>query len=166
MWNTPLTVRSVATWDHVLEKLQSGADLMTPGLTSWHSEIKAGDITAIVLEDKVPVAVGVAAFDVGRLVQSRGGKGKAVYLVHCHHDELWALGNKMDPPSQPPNDPTVEVLETSTQQLSLDEMDKIDGDKSTEKGNEESPPAEEITQPEEKISPEPSTAGTCLPCLP
>jgi translation initiation factor 2D len=166
MWNTPLTVRSVATWNHVLEKLQSGADLMTPGLTSWDSEIKAGDITAIALEDNVPVAVGVAAFDIGRLVQSRGGKGKAVYLVHCHHDELWALGNKMDPPSQPTNDPTVEVLQTSTQQLSLDESDKADGNEATEQPTEESPPAEEINKSDEKISPEPSTAGTNLPCLP
>jgi predicted RNA-binding protein (TIGR00451 family) len=165
MWNTPLTVRSVATWNHVLEKLQSGADLMTPGLTSWHSEIKAGDITAIALEDKVPVAVGVAAFDVGRLVQSRGGKGKAIYLVHCHHDELWALGNKMDPPSQPTKDPLVEVLLTSTQQLSLDESEKVDGDEAAERAAEELPPAEEINQSEEKIATEPSTAGTCLPCL-
>ena len=124
LWSSPLFLRSVCTWDHVLEKLQSGADLMTPGLTWWDPEIRAGDITAITLEDRVPVAVGVAAFDVGYLAESKGGKGKAIYLVHCHHDELWGLGNRADPPSPPPNDPTIEALEVSTQKLSLDESER------------------------------------------
>lgn len=156
MWNTPLILRTVSTWNHVLEKLQSGADLMTPGLTSWDPEIKTGDVTAIRLENRVPVAVGIAAFDVGHLTQSRRGKGKAIYLVHCHHDELWALGSKINPPSQPPNDPQVDPLKLSTHQLSLDERK---GAVDTEETSQQ-PVGEPQNEPEEKQIREPSASGS------
>ena len=155
LWNSPLVLRSVCTWDHVLEKLQTGADLMTPGLTSWDPEIRAGDISAITLEDRVPVAVGVAAFDVGHLAQSKGGKGKAIYLVHCYHDELWGLGNKDNPPSLPPNDPTIDPLEVATQNLSLDESEKAIDSQEIKELLAEKPPME----PEEKHIQEASTSG-------
>jgi predicted RNA-binding protein (TIGR00451 family) len=157
MWNTSLVLPSVSTSDNVLEKLQSGADLMTPGLTSWDPEIKAGDITAITLENSVPVAVGVAAFDVGDLSRSKGGKGKAIYLIHCHHDQLWGLGSKTDPPSPLRNEPKIEPLLESAQQLSLGESERATDDAETS----EQPVDESPTVPDEKIQ-EPSTSGYSL----
>jgi len=128
---------------------------MTPGLTSWDPEIRAGDISAITLEDRVPVAVGVAAFDVGHLAQSKGGKGKAIYLIHCYHDELWGLGNKANPPSPPPNDPPIKPLEVATQNLSLDEsettIDLLE--------IKELPANKPSVEPEEKHIQEASTSG-------
>jgi predicted RNA-binding protein (TIGR00451 family) len=109
----------VSTWNHVLDKLQGGADLMTPGLTHWNSEIKSGDVTAVTLENRAPIAVGIAAFDIGRLSKAAGEKGKAVYLVHCYKDELWGLGTKTHPPSIFTDTPT--QLEENTQQLSLED---------------------------------------------
>jgi translation initiation factor 2D len=109
----------VSTWDHVLDKLQGGADLMTPGLTIWNSEIKSGNVTAVTLQDGVAIAVGIAAFDIGRLSKAAGEKGKAVYLVHCYKDELWGLGTKTHPRIVSTDTPT--QVEEKTQQLSLED---------------------------------------------
>ena len=92
---------------------------MTPGLTYWNSEIKSGNVTALTLENRVPIAVGIAAFDIGRLSKAAGEKGKAVYLVHCYKDELWGLGTKAHPPSAS-TDNSIQ-LEEKTQQLSLED---------------------------------------------
>ena len=92
---------------------------MTPGLTKWNPEIQSGDVIAVTLEDGTPVAVGVAAFDIGRLSKAAGEKGKAVYLVHCYCDELWAMGSKSSPPKPDPDSRNTE-LEDATLQLSLE----------------------------------------------
>jgi len=92
---------------------------MTPGLTRWSSEIKAGDVVAVTLQNKIPMAVGVAGFDIGELSKAAGEKGKAVYLVHCYHDDLWSLGSKTKPPAS--FTPAVDLpVEASIEQLSLD----------------------------------------------
>ncbi len=92
---------------------------MTPGLTYWNSEIKSGNVTAVTLQNGVPIAVGIAAFDIGQLSKAAGEKGKAVYLVHCYKDELWGLGTKAHPPSTSTDTST--QLEEKTQQLSLED---------------------------------------------
>jgi hypothetical protein len=92
---------------------------MTPGLTKWSPDIKSGDVTAITLENGVPIAIGIAAFDIGRLSKATGEKGKAIYIVHCYNDELWALGSK----SHPPTDilpSKLDRLDETMQQLSLE----------------------------------------------
>jgi len=96
---------------------------MTPGLTKWDPEIRSGEIVAITLQDGIPVAVGIAAFDIGRLSKAAGEKGKAVYLVHCYRDELWAIGSKTNPPKSTPAITDTE-LETATQELSLNSRDE------------------------------------------
>lgn len=118
LWKWPSLVHTVSTWDHVLVKLQGGADLMTPGLFKWNPAIKSGDITAVTLENGVPIAVGVAAFDIGRLSKATGEKGKAIYLLHCYNDELWALGSKSHPPTDILPSKS-DQLEEDVQQLSL-----------------------------------------------
>jgi translation initiation factor 2D len=119
LWNHPTLLKTVATWDHVHEKLQGGADLMTPGLTRWSSEIKAGDVVAVTSQTNIPMAVGVAGFDIGQLLKAVGEKGKAVYLVHSYHDDLWSLGSKTKPPAS--FTPTVDLpVEAAIERLSLD----------------------------------------------
>jgi len=112
-------LKTVSTPEIVLQHLQKGADLMTPGLRGWDKRIKLGDITAIVLDEGVPIAVGVAAFDIGKLSKAAGEKGKAVYLVHCYNDELWAMGTKQQPPSREAL-LAESQLEDATEQLSLE----------------------------------------------
>ena len=112
-------LKTVSTPEVVLQNLQKGADLMTPGLRGWDTEIKLGDITAIALDEGVPIAVGVAAFDIGKLSKAGGEKGKAVYLVHCYKDELWAMGAKQDPP-QRERLLAESHLEEATEHLSLE----------------------------------------------
>lgn len=160
MWQVPSLLKTVSTWDHVIYKLQGGADLMTPGLTGWNREIKAGEVVAVALQNRVPLAVGVAAFDVGNLSKAVGQKGKAVYIVHCFKDELWALGKKSQPPAEVPI--STEELEEATQQLALDSEDD-----EVEKRVEDIPettvatePVEETVAPEPAGLPEPSVSGT------
>lgn len=78
----------------VVSKLQSGADLMTPGLANgppFPSGAKKNAVVAIAsLESpSVPVAVGVCEIDVSSLQQVQGAKGHAVRTVHWAGDELW-----------------------------------------------------------------------------
>ena len=94
---------------------------MIPGLINWQPEIKQGDVTAITGQSGVPIAVGVAALDFARLSRTTGEKGKAVYLVHCYLDELWALGSKSHPQTA-----TSPELVDATQQLSLPSPVDID----------------------------------------
>jgi translation initiation factor 2D len=114
---------------------------MTPGLTRWNSDIRSGDITAVTLENGVPIAVGVAAFDVGRLSKATGEKGKAIYLLHCYNDELWALGSKSHPPTEVLPSKS-DQLEEALQQLSLEPEAPEDRMPAviTEKRSEDQPP--------------------------
>jgi translation initiation factor 2D len=121
---------------------------MTPGLTHWNREIKAGQVVTVTLQNRVPMAVGVAVFDVGNLSKAVGEKGKAVYIVHCFKDELWTLGNKSQPPSTMPS--TTEELEESTQQLTL-ESEEEDVDNSQ---------VVTLDEPAPESSKEPSVSGT------
>jgi translation initiation factor 2D len=126
---------------------------MIPGMTHWHSVIKSGDVTAITLKDGVPIAVGVAALDMGTLTKVAGKKGKAVYLVHCYHDELWALGSKMQPPTATEFTPG---LETAVEELSLEpKVEETEGH--VEDLEQETPyraPEESVAQKEEPSTPE------------
>jgi hypothetical protein len=133
---------------------------MIPGLTNWNPEIKSGDVTAITLQNGVPIAVGVAALDIGRLSKAAGEKGKAVYLVHCYHDDLWALGSKAQPPeSISPRENT--ELKDAVQQLSLETtVEDSDGLRTEDVPTIPSKPHEEpVLKPDEEIS-EPSISGS------
>jgi translation initiation factor 2D len=157
MWQVPSLLQTVSTWDHVLPKLQGGADLMTPGLTHWNREIKSGQVVAVTLQNRVPMAVGVAAFDVGNLSKAVGERGKAVYIVHCFKDELWTLGNKTQPPVTVPS--STEELEESTQQLTV-ESEEEDVDNNQVETPVEAPESSKEPVPEPAGPAEPSVSGT------
>jgi translation initiation factor 2D len=147
--------------DEVLEKLQGGADLMTPGLTSWSTAIKSGDIVAVTLQNDVPVAVGVAGFDIGRLSKAAGQRGKAVYIVHCYNDDLWSLGSKTKPPAALAEPVVKSRVEEVMEQLSLNTEEEEDNSRAETLPE---PPAE-TNKSENERDVEPAVAGMMLTTL-
>jgi translation initiation factor 2D len=167
LWQNPTILKTVSTWDIVLSKLEGGADLMTPGLTRWNSGIRKGDVVTITAQSGVPMAVGIAAHDIGKLVKAAGEKGKAVYLVHCYNDELWGLGSKTKPPTGIEKE---ESLEEATEDLTLaeDTEDHSQAEITEGTGNTPQTQAESEREPTMEVpleaqiesTTEPSTAGT------
>ncbi|KZF20737.1 RNA binding protein-like protein Ligatin/Tma64 [Xylona heveae TC161] len=95
LWRNPNIVPLLHTPSFVLEKLQGGADLMTPGLTRgppFPTNATKGAVVAIASHENptVPLAVGVCEIDVSSLQKARGEKGKAVHPVQWEGDEIWA----------------------------------------------------------------------------
>lgn len=74
--------------------LGNGADLMAPGVRAVVGDFAAGAIVVVVDEQaKVPVAVGRALVDSGRLRDMVRGheRGKVVENLHYPGDRLWEL---------------------------------------------------------------------------
>ncbi|KAK6497079.1 hypothetical protein TWF506_004561 [Arthrobotrys conoides] len=102
----------VFTHDAVMEKVYGGADLMMPGVfgvrrAGSDGGVKAGEIVGVAdyKKENVVLAVGVAETDIDS-GGGRGGKGKAVRVLHWVGDELWGLGGSgVNPP---------EILEIAT----------------------------------------------------
>jgi translation initiation factor 2D len=79
----------------VVEKLQGGADLMTPGLQRgppFPKKATKGAIVAIASLEAptVPMAVGTCLIDVSALQNVQGVKGHAVETFHWAGDEIWS----------------------------------------------------------------------------
>jgi translation initiation factor 2D len=94
LWQNPGLVPLLHTPDFVIEKLQTGADLMTPGLFGgppWPERAKPGAVVAVagMQNDTVPVWVGTCKIDVSALGRVQGMKGAAVEGIHWKGDELW-----------------------------------------------------------------------------
>ncbi|EXJ93506.1 hypothetical protein A1O1_01898 [Capronia coronata CBS 617.96] len=94
LWRNPGLVPLLHTPDFVIDKLRSGADLMTPGLVGgppWPEKAKPGAVVAVAgLEHpSVPVWVGVCKIDVSSLGRVQGAKGAALEGVHWERDEIW-----------------------------------------------------------------------------
>ncbi len=92
----------------MVEKLQAGADLMTPGLQRgppFPSKAKKGALVAVAsLETpSVPVAVGTCEIDLGSLDKVQGAKGRAVSILHWAGDELWSWTTSGRPGGEPPD---------------------------------------------------------------
>ena len=95
LWQNAGLVPLLHTLDFVVEKLKTGADLMTPGLAGgppWPEGAKEGSVVAVagLGRESVPVWVGVCKIDVSGLGRVQGLKGAAVEGVHWVGDELWA----------------------------------------------------------------------------
>ena len=95
LWHNPGLCPLLHTQDFVVERLRSGADLMTPGLVGgppWPEAAKAGSVVAVAGLERpsVPVCVGVCKVDISSLGQVQGSKGAAVEGVHWEGDELWS----------------------------------------------------------------------------
>ncbi|KPI36447.1 Translation machinery-associated protein 64 [Cyphellophora attinorum] len=94
LWQNPGLVPLLHTPDFVIEKLQTGADLMTPGLFGgppWPERASPGAVVAVagMQNDTVPVWVGTCKIDVSALGRVQGMKGAAVEGIHWKGDELW-----------------------------------------------------------------------------
>ncbi|KAF2491644.1 RNA binding protein-like protein Ligatin/Tma64 [Lophium mytilinum] len=95
LWRNPGILPLLFTPHAVVEKLQSGADLMTPGLQRgppFPAKAKQGAVVAIAsLESPtVPMVVGRCEIDVSALQKVQGAKGHAVQTFHWAGDEIWA----------------------------------------------------------------------------
>ena len=94
LWQNAGLVPLLHTLDFVVEKLKTGADLMTPGLAGgppWPEGAKEGSVVAVagLGKESVPVWVGVCKIDVSGLGRVQGLKGAAVEGIHWVGDELW-----------------------------------------------------------------------------
>jgi translation initiation factor 2D len=108
LWHNPRIVPLLHTPLVVVEKLQSGADLMTPGLQRgppFPKDAKKGAVVGIASLEAptVPVAVGVCEINVCDLDKVQGMKGQAVSTFHWAGDELWAWSSNGKPGIQPPD---------------------------------------------------------------
>ncbi|KAL9097680.1 MAG: hypothetical protein Q9165_000006 [Trypethelium subeluteriae] len=94
LWKNPGLLPLLHTPGFVVQKLQGGADLMTPGLAGppFPSKATKDSLVAIASIDSpsVPMAVGTCEIDISRLGSVEGQKGHAVRTVHWCGDEIWA----------------------------------------------------------------------------
>lgn len=77
-----------------MDKMRSGADLMTPGLTlgpPFASGAKTGAVVGVASADSpsVPIWIGTCEIDVCKLGRVQGMKGVAVTGVQWVGDEVW-----------------------------------------------------------------------------
>jgi translation initiation factor 2D len=108
LWHNPRIVPLLYTPLVVVEKMQGGADLMTPGLQRGPPFPKTATKCAIVaiasLEaPTVPMAVGTCEIDVSALGKVQGMKGMAVSTFHWAGDEIWSWSSTSKPGSEPPD---------------------------------------------------------------
>ncbi|RMZ78917.1 hypothetical protein DV737_g3675, partial [Chaetothyriales sp. CBS 132003] len=94
LWHNPGLVPLLHTPDVVVDKLQTGADLMIPGLVGgppWPRRAEQGAVVAVagLARPTVPAVVGVCKIDISSLGSVRGLKGAAVEGVTWYGDELW-----------------------------------------------------------------------------
>jgi translation initiation factor 2D len=107
LWKQPGIVPLLHTPGFVVQKLQGGADLMTPGLANgppFDPRATKGAVVAIASleQPSVPVAVGACLIDVSSLGAVQGSRGHAVQNMHWAGDEIWSYSNSNKPGISPP----------------------------------------------------------------
>jgi translation initiation factor 2D len=107
LWHNPRIVPLLYTPLVVVEKMQGGADLMTPGLQRgppFPKRATKGTIVAVASLEAptVPMAVGECTIDVSALGKTQGTKGIAVSTFHWAGDELWSWSSTGKAGSEPP----------------------------------------------------------------
>lgn len=108
LWHNPGIVPLLYTPLVVVEKLQGGADLMTPGLQRgppFPKGAKKGAIVAVASLEAptIPMVVGQCEIDVSALDKVQGMKGQAVSSFHWMGDELWSWSSSAKPGMDPPD---------------------------------------------------------------
>lgn len=144
LWQNPGLVPLLHTQDFVVDKLRTGADLMTPGLVGgppWPEAAKVGAVVAIAGLEKssVPIWVGTCKIDVSSLGKVQGAKGAAVEGVHWEGDEIWGwsqtgLGGRPSPQRIEGWEGTAEDLRGAVQNLALEDDDDDDLETSEQGG--------------------------------
>jgi translation initiation factor 2D len=116
----------------VMQKLQGGADLMTPGLANdppFDPRAVKGSPVAVASLDShsVPLFVGICEIDVSALGEVQGTKGQAIRGLHWQGDELWAWSSSSRPGRLAPeylegwDEEEEDELEEGVAELTLDE---------------------------------------------
>jgi translation initiation factor 2D len=108
LWHNPRIVPLLYTPLVVVEKMQAGADLMTPGLQRgppFPKKATKGAIVAIASLEAptVPMAVGTCEIDVSALGRVQGMKGQAISTFHWAGDELWSWSSTGASGGEPPD---------------------------------------------------------------
>ncbi|KAF2818488.1 RNA binding protein-like protein Ligatin/Tma64 [Ophiobolus disseminans] len=108
LWHNPRIVPLLYTPRVVVEKMQAGADLMTPGLQRgppFPQKATKGAVVAVASLEAptVPMAVGTCEIDVSALGNVQGVKGQAVSTFHWTGDELWSWSSTGKPGTKPPD---------------------------------------------------------------
>ncbi|KAF2878273.1 hypothetical protein BDV95DRAFT_480093 [Massariosphaeria phaeospora] len=108
LWHNPRIVPLLYTPLAVVEKLQGGADLMTPGLQRgppFPTKATKGAVVAVASLEAptVPIVVGTCEIDVSSLEKVQGMKGHAVQTFHWAGDELWAWSSASKSGIEPPD---------------------------------------------------------------
>jgi translation initiation factor 2D len=140
LWHNPRILPLLHTGSFVIEKLQGGADLMTPGLYGgppFPTNAKKGSIVAVSSAENpsVPLIVGYCEIDVSALRQVQGTKGHAVRTIHWSGDELWSWNSTGNPGGNPPEhldgwlekDVDLDELDRRTDGLDLKEGEEDGG---------------------------------------
>ncbi|KAK8249449.1 hypothetical protein IWZ00DRAFT_271659 [Phyllosticta capitalensis] len=140
LWHNPAILPLLHTPSFVVDKLQGGADLMTPGLQNgppFPDKAKKGAAVAVasVESPTVPMAVGVCEIDVSALQDVRGAKGHAVKMIHWAGDELWSWSTGGKPGISPPdrvegwlnNQSDVEQIQAELEAADLEDDDDDNG---------------------------------------
>ncbi|PYH48464.1 putative RNA binding protein Ligatin/Tma64 [Aspergillus saccharolyticus JOP 1030-1] len=171
LWHNADLVPLLHTPGMVMQKLQGGADLMTPGIANeppFDERAVKGAVVAVADLEKytVPRFVGVCEIDISALGEVQGAKGHAVRGLHWEGDELWAWSSSSKPGQPAPeylegwDDVEVEndsgdtkEIEGAVDDLKLDEQAPAQAAEDDEPST-EAPPVEEEPAEEEK---EPTT---------
>jgi len=108
LWKNPGLVPLLHTIPNVIEKMQGGADLMTPGLAfgpPFPANARKGAVVAVASTTKpsVPSVVGTCEIDISGLQAVQGAKGHAVENMHWVGDEAWAWSPLGKPGVSPPD---------------------------------------------------------------
>lgn len=139
LWKHPRLIPLLHTPDLVLQKLRTGADLMTPGLARgppFPSKARKNSIVAIASIEKpsVPRVVGECDINVSSLRQVQGAKGRAVRGHHWEGDEIWAWSQGGKPGGEAPDTIDGWDLEAESQELNEVIDDLSIGDQDDEGG--------------------------------
>lgn len=186
LWRHPLLVPLLHTPDLVLQKLRTGADLMTPGLARgppFPSKATKNSIVAIasIENPSVPRVVGECDIDVASLRQVQGAKGRAVRGHHWEGDEIWAWSQGGKPGGEAPDtidgwdlEAEYEELNEGIDDLSIGDQDDDDGGVRLDSQADEAPKgtsrnehlegegAEEFKAPEKEMTTKGRAALRCL----
>ena len=141
LWHHPQIVPLLHTPDFVLQKLRSGAPLMTPGLQRgppFPSKATKNAIVAVASLEKpsVPMVVGICEIDVASLKQVQGAKGHAVRGEHWDGDEIWSWSSSGKPGGSAPE--SINGWDVSENDVAMREgverLDVDDNEDDTEEG--------------------------------
>ena len=132
-WQNPGLVPLLHTQDFVVEKLQTGADLMTPGLVGgppWSESAKQGAVVGVagLGRESVPMCVGVCKIDISALGRVQGLKGPAVEGLHWVGDEIWSWSQTGNGGRAPPDRIEGWEEKTSNLEVAVNELDIDDDD--------------------------------------